>query len=284
MRDGIADMLAGAALQDGFLREEARQWDEHAPRYNDRREQDATYMAGVQGAAAALQARPGDCILDAGCGTGLTVRAYARPDVQVVALDLSLESLRSLRASSPGMPLLLVRGDLKVLPFAPGTFSKAICANALQQMPEEALRRAALRELARVVRPEGRVVVSVHNLSRSKKRAGWDKQGPSGSHSGSIQYTYRYEREEFQALLSCALGVERVFGTGLPLPYRFKLGLVSRWLERTLQRWSVSMRWGHMLVGVGRVPASARNILPQKRAPESQGPSLGVQDPAGALA
>src|SRR5262245_58821357 len=102
--DGIPDMVVSADFAGSFLEAECRQWDAHAQRYDNGRQQDPTYMAGVETTVDALAACPGDNILDAGCGTGLTVRHYLRPEVRVTALDLSMESLRYLRRVLGGAP------------------------------------------------------------------------------------------------------------------------------------------------------------------------------------
>ncbi len=56
MIDGIADMVVPDS-QAEFMVSEARQWDEHAVRYDRTRAQEAIYLAGVEAAAEALCAR-----------------------------------------------------------------------------------------------------------------------------------------------------------------------------------------------------------------------------------
>jgi SAM-dependent methyltransferase len=137
---------------------------------------------------------------------------------------------------------------------ADGVFDRVLCANALQHLPDLAERSAAVAELCRVVRPGGRVVVSVHNYSVPKQRAGWPKEGPAKGNSGPVHYLYRYDALEFHDLLATCLQVERVCGIGLPLPYRLKLSWLSRGLERFLSRFSASARWGNLLLGIARRP------------------------------
>lgn len=252
---GIPDLVVDDAGDRAFRAAEARQWDEHAPRYDEQRQHDLIYLASVDAAVQALAAEAGDMVLDAACGTGLTIKAYLRPGLRVVALDLSLESLRRLRASLDNPNVTYVRGDLQALPFAAGTFGKVLCANALQHLPDEAARRRCVAELARVARPGARVAVTAHNFSIPKRRKGWPKEGSAGSQSGAVRYIYRYDAAEFRDLLASSLNVERVTGAGLPLPYRFKLTPLSRRLERFLRRFPASARWGHMLVGVGHTRA-----------------------------
>jgi SAM-dependent methyltransferase len=230
---------------------EAEQWDKHAVRYDKTRDAEAVYLAGVEAAAEAFCAQAGELILEAGCGTGMVLRRYARPAIDVVALDLSLDSLRYLRKTIPASPVRLVRGSVDHLPFADGSFDRVLCANTLQHLPTDKKRRRALHELARVARPGGRVVVTVHNWSLPKKRAGEPKEGHAGSLSGPIQYIYRFEPDEFRTLLESTLDVQKIVGAGLPFPYRFKLSKLSRRLERLSRKWRASTMWGNMLVGIG---------------------------------
>jgi ubiquinone/menaquinone biosynthesis C-methylase UbiE/uncharacterized protein YbaR (Trm112 family) len=252
--DGIPDLVIADPASNPYLAAEAQQWDAHAPRYDEKRQHDLIYRASIDAAVQALNAEPGDAVLDAACGTGMTIKAYLRPGIRVVALDLSLESLRRLRAELDSPDVVFLRGDLLTLPFAANSFTKVLCANAIQHLPQESHRRRCVQELARVARPGARVVVTAHNHSIPKVRKGWPKEGSAGSYSGAVQYIYRYDAVEFRRLLACALDSERVTGAGLPLPYRFKLGRLSQRLECFLRRFPASARWSHMLVGVGQAP------------------------------
>jgi SAM-dependent methyltransferase len=248
----VPDLTGDTLANDSFLDAEARQWDEQAACYDERRQHDARYMAGVDAAVEVLDAQPGDLVLDAGCGTGLTVRAYLRPGLRVVGLDLSLRSLRHLWQMVAGPELELVRGQLGNLPFGDATFDRVLCANVLQQLPDADYRRRCVAELARVARPGGRVVVTAHNYSVPRRLAGWRKQGPAGGYSGRVQYVYRSDPTEFTDLLSRAMRLERLAGAGFPLPYRFKCSPLSRAAERLLRRWRAATPFADMLVGVGQ--------------------------------
>lgn len=249
--DGIPDMVVEGGEYDSFREKEMRQWDEQAENYDEKRMRELIYWAGVEATVEALKPQDGDMVLDAGCGTGLTVRGYCRPSLRVVALDLSLESLKYLRKTLNHPAADFVKGDLTAVPFASDAFDKVMCSNAITQIPSGGLRRNCAQELGRVARPKGRIVVTAQNLSLKKKRAGWPKEGPARGYSGAVHYLYRYEPEEFRSLLDSSFQVETIRGAGLPLIYRFKLGWISRRLERVLRRFEGSAARGNILVGIG---------------------------------
>lgn len=251
--DGVLTLLPPDPPDAVASAAEAEQWDEQAAAYDAPREADDIYMAGVAAAADELTPQPGERVLDAGCGTGLTLRRYWKPGVRVVALDLSAESLRVAHGTGPTDGVLHVRGDLTRLPFADGAFDRVCCANAVQQLPTPELRRRVMQELARVTRPGGKAVVTVHNFSVNKRRGGWRKEATdTGSHTGAVRYVYRYDADEFRSLLGRELAVVRVGGAGLPLPYKWKLGPLMRVVERVVRPTALGRAFGHMLVGVGR--------------------------------
>lgn len=252
IHDGIPDMLVSDPGTHSFREEEMAQWDGQASAYEQERVKDQVYMAGIEGAAAALAPQNHDVVLDAGCGTGLTIKQYIRPSIQVVAFDLSMDSLRCLRRSVNSPSLLFVKGDVTALPFASAAFDKVLCANTINQLPQAHLRTRCLRELSRVSRLGGRVVISAQNFSIPKKRAGWRKQGTAKASSGPVQYIYRFDPAEFQDLLRSTMQVDSLFGAGLPLPYRFKLSRLSRLAEKALRRFRLSSYWGNMIVGACR--------------------------------
>jgi ubiquinone/menaquinone biosynthesis C-methylase UbiE len=99
--------------------------------------------------------RPGERVLDAGCGTGYLAAGLrrARPDVVVAGADLSEGMLTNARAAG-AWPL--VQGDAGRLPFATGSLDLVVARGVLHHLPDVV---AALGEWRRVLRPDGAVVL-----------------------------------------------------------------------------------------------------------------------------
>jgi len=108
----------------------------------------------------------GQWVLDAGCGRGRHAFAAFRLGAQVVALDLDREAVAYTRgilallcSSGEGEgAFLCLQGDVLHLPFPDGFFHHVICAETLEHLHDD---RRAMAELVRVLRPGGRLAVTV---------------------------------------------------------------------------------------------------------------------------
>ena len=107
----------------------------------------------------AVDPRPGQRVLDVATGTGLVAFEVARRGVDVVALDQSEEMLAGARAALDDDPSLtgqvtFVRAEAERLPFADDEFDALTFTYLLRYVDDRA---ATMRELARVVKPGGRI-------------------------------------------------------------------------------------------------------------------------------
>jgi ubiquinone/menaquinone biosynthesis C-methylase UbiE len=121
-----------------------------------------------------LRPETGEHILDAGCGTGVFTRDLLEAGASVTGLDLSLPMLRRARRKASLCPFRTVQGDLSQLPFGENVFDKAVSVTAIEFIEDG---KGAVRELFRVTRPGGRIIVaSLNRLSpwaiRRKEAAG----------------------------------------------------------------------------------------------------------------
>ncbi|MDQ3529803.1 MAG: class I SAM-dependent methyltransferase [Actinomycetota bacterium] len=119
--------------------------------------QDRHWRRVARVAAAPL---PGEIVLDVASGTGGLAHELASSGALVVALDFSWQMLatgaRRARRDRAAPPVLWCTGDGLRLPLADASVSAATIAFGLRNLPDTV---AGLRELARVVRPGGRLVV-----------------------------------------------------------------------------------------------------------------------------
>lgn len=110
----------------------------------------------------ALSPQPGDHVLEVGPGTGyysLTAARWLGADGRLSIFDLQPEMLEHTmaRARAAGVQNIHPhQGDARALPYADATFDAAYLVAVLGEIPDQ---DAALRELARVLKPGGRLVV-----------------------------------------------------------------------------------------------------------------------------
>lgn len=107
----------------------------------------------------AAKVAAGDRVLDVGCGTGVLARAAAdrvAAESQVTGLDLNEGMLAVARRLRPQIDWR--QADATHLPFADESYDVVMSQFALMYFPD---RTAALKEMMRVLRPSGRLVIAV---------------------------------------------------------------------------------------------------------------------------
>jgi ubiquinone/menaquinone biosynthesis C-methylase UbiE len=105
-----------------------------------------------------MELAQGESVLDVGCGTGVLLHELRRldPAVRVTGIDLA-PAMLSLAAGKLCSKALLAVADAAALPFPAASFDLVVSTSSLHYWPDPV---AGLREMARVVRPQGHVVVT----------------------------------------------------------------------------------------------------------------------------
>jgi SAM-dependent methyltransferase len=163
-----------------------------------------------------LSAEPGPRVLNAGAGQGTFSLRLEKDGFDVTSVDESEAAIAVLRRRLRGE---VRRADVTDLPFEDERFDAAVLGEVLEHVPDD---EAALREVARVLRPGGVLAVSVPaNPSRF---------GPSDRWAGHLR---RYSRELLTtACARSGFRVRRCVGWGFPFSALYHRHLYERRLDR----------------------------------------------------
>ncbi|PYM21162.1 MAG: SAM-dependent methyltransferase [Candidatus Rokuibacteriota bacterium] len=128
---------------------------------------DWIFAPGRQAAILHLGLRPNDTVLEVGIGTGLNLPLYP-PSCRLTGIDLSGEMLdkaveRAQKLAMPGVVLKVM--DATSMDFAENEFDKALATYTISAVPDPV---AVLREMRRVVKPGGSIVILNHFRSERK--------------------------------------------------------------------------------------------------------------------
>ena len=126
-----------------------------------------------------LDVRPGMTVLDLGCGEGRHAFEAYRRGASVVALDWGVSEVETTKrwlgaiAEAGEAPdrarFEVVRGDLLHLPFPDASVDRVMASEVLEHIPDDA---AAIAEIVRVLKPGGRVAVTVPRYGPERIESG----------------------------------------------------------------------------------------------------------------
>lgn len=143
-------------------------WDRVAPLYDAF--ENMVNRASYEGTALAVAQMigPGDEVLECACGTGAISAAIAPACARLVATDYSDGMLAQARKKLAKRSNVTVeQADITALPYADDSFDVAVAGNVIHLLPDP---EQALRELARVVRPGGTIILPTYIEPLKRKR------------------------------------------------------------------------------------------------------------------
>jgi SAM-dependent methyltransferase len=169
--------------------------------------------------------RPGEVILDIGCGRGIDGVELARKGAVVVGLEPSPTMIDHARnyISENQANMSLVRGVAENLPFQAVSMDKAVCKGALDHFPRPAV---VIEQMATVLKPGGKAIIAIANfdsLGFKLGRAIWRLRKMLGFEPPAVRmpwdvpedHTYRFSYSFLRSLVGDCLEVERVSGVSL---------------------------------------------------------------------
>ena len=112
-----------------------------------------------------LGIKPGDTILDVGCGTGILLPLLykaAGGEGKIVSLDIAEEMLKQARNNGHQGNIDFIHADVAAIPLSGEAFDLVICYSCFPHFPDKL---EALAEMARVLRNRGRLAIC-HTASR----------------------------------------------------------------------------------------------------------------------
>lgn len=144
-------------------------------------------------------------VVDVGCGTGRWLTFASESGANVAGLDLTPEMLAQ-AAAKPGLEGRLARADAQSLPLAGATADVTLCSFCVSYVRDLS---AVFAELARITRPEGRVIVS--DIHPAAIAAGWKRTFRSAGHLYEMKLDPSPSKDPLRAGLQAGLTLWRVF-------------------------------------------------------------------------
>ena len=267
-----------------------------------------------------LGLRPGERVLDMGCGAGRHAFEMYRRGADVVAFDQDADELSGVRdlfaemldagEVPEGAEADVKEGDALSLPFADGEFDRIVAAEVLEHIPADI---QAIAELARVLRPGGTIALTVprwlpeiicwrlsddyHNVPGGHIRIYTDKELTTKAEAAGLEPTGRGYAHGLHApywWLKCAVGVTNDDNPAVKAYHRLlvwdimKKPRTTRYAERVLdpligKSLVLYFRKPDAAAEPARTLPSVPGVLTAAQVAESAASIEAMQEPDGAI-
>jgi cyclopropane fatty-acyl-phospholipid synthase-like methyltransferase len=156
----------------------SRTYDEHVVSQGLQFQKDEYYepkdiqmRARIEAVLHALAPAPGETVLDIGCGVGTFAFHAAKAGATTTGIDYSPESIKAATTLTKSYGLddraRFIVGSALALPFENASFDKIVSADFIEHITDEE-KYAFCREIDRVQKPDGRIVIFTPNLLRER--------------------------------------------------------------------------------------------------------------------
>ena len=163
-----------------------------------------------------VDSREGEKIVDVGCGRALDALKLALNGAEVIGVEPSKVMLDHAKVESDGK-IALVQGIGEYLPLAENSMDKVVCKGALDHFPHPG---RAMEEFARVVKPNGEVIISLFNFGSLGFRMGrmtWKilRRGNNALWEPPSDHTYKFDYSSLKNMASTQFKVKSAQGISI---------------------------------------------------------------------
>ena len=198
---------------------------------------------------------PSPRVLDVACGSGFGLQMLESANVWPIGVDLDATALAEARVLNPSARW--ARSDATCLAFPHASFDLVTSFETIEHVPDAA---ALVRELRRVLKPDGRLVLSTPNRAF----------GPPALHTGNPFHIREFTSQQLRELLAECFSIINMFGQWPTREYRYVPFRIvepdnapAAVLWKLLNRlpFVLKNRLAHLLTGSGFYPGEADYVF-----------------------